>query len=133
MDSLAFEEGEIEQHLQTVSAADGFRLFDFVDGEDAIGTGLGFGPVEHDLVIDGVNVGKARVDGQYAVVPVRLYQNRPLVGAVGQFGQLPLVAQAEEPPAPVVAPPAPKPVAKPAARPRPAAKPSSAKAAAAAL
>lgn len=90
-------------------------------------------PGEHDLVIDGVNVGKARVDGQYAVVPVRLYQNRPLVGAVGQFGQLPLVAQAEEPPAPVVAPPAPKPVAKPAARPRPAAKPSSAKAAAAAL
>jgi hypothetical protein len=71
------------------------------------------------------------VDGQYAVVPLRLYEGRPLAGAVGQFGQLPLVEAVATPAvAPVAKPVAVKPPAKPARKPRPT---TSAKAAAAAL
>lgn len=66
-------------------------------------------PGEHELSIDGVSVGKVQVDGQYAVVPLRLYGNRPLLGAVGQFGKLPAVdaVPVVEQVAPAVAPAAP--------------------------
>ncbi len=88
-------------------------------------------PGEHDISLHGVSFGKARVDGQYAVVPLRLYEGRPLAGAVGQFGQLPLVEAVATPAvAPAAKPVAVKPAAKPARKPRPT---TSAKAAAAAL
>jgi hypothetical protein len=79
-------------------------------------------PGEHDITIDGVGMGKVRVDGQYAVVPLRLYESRPLLGAVGHFGQLPAV-DAVPTPEPRVVPaalPAKPPRVRPAARkPRP--------------
>lgn len=94
-------------------------------------------PGEHDITIDGVGMGKVRVDGQYAVVPLRLYESRPLLGAVGQFGQLPAV-DAVPTPEPSVMPAAlpAKPRVRPAARkprPVPAAKTLNAKPAATAL
>lgn len=97
-------------------------------------------PGEHDIKLHGVSFGKARVDGQYAVVPLRLYNGRPLAGAVGQFGQLPaqevVAVPTSEPPAakPVTAQAADQPARKPVRKPRVVspAKPSVAKAAAAA-
>ncbi len=68
-------------------------------------------PGEHEITLHGVSFGKARVDGQYAVVPLRLYEGRPLAGAVGRFGDLPLTEAVAQP---AVAPA--KPAAKPAAR-----------------
>jgi hypothetical protein len=44
-----------------------------------------------------------KVDGQYALVPLRLYENRVLIGDVATMGQLAAVAAAPEPaPAPVL-------------------------------
>jgi len=62
---------------------------------------------EHKVVINGrdfnVNV---TVGGQYALVPLRLYNQNVVVGDVGNFGQLathPVVAAAEAKPAPAAA------------------------------
>jgi hypothetical protein len=63
-------------------------------------------PGEHSVVVDGrdYNV-KINVDGQYALVPLRFYENSALQGDVGSFGKLPVVAVAPPPePAPVAAP-----------------------------
>lgn len=71
-------------------------------------------PGEHVITIGGRSFGAVRIDGQYAVVPLRMYQNLNLTGEVGILGQLPLQAQAEpslaaNPAAtPVAAQPAPK-------------------------
>lgn len=69
-------------------------------------------PGEHDVSVGGRSFGKTKIDGQYAIVPLRLYESQQLTSAVGTFGQLPLVAQAV---APEVAP-APAAVAKPVRR-----------------
>jgi len=78
-------------------------------------------PGEHSVLIDGrdINV-KIAVDGQYALVPLRLYENTVLQGDIGMFGKLPAVAVAappEPPPAAAstvkVVKPAPKAPAKP--------------------
>ena len=62
---------------------------------------------EHKVVINGrdfnVNV---TVGGQYALVPLRLYNQNVVVGDVGNFGQLatqPVVAAADAKPAPAAA------------------------------
>ena len=69
---------------------------------------------EHKVIINGrdfnINV---KVNGQYALVPLRLYDQNVIVGAVGNFGKLvaqPVVAKAEVPVEPV-APAAATPVA----------------------
>ncbi len=68
-------------------------------------------PGEHRLTIDGRPVDTpVKIDGQYALVPVRLYHNVALAGDVATAGRLPDAP----PPAPVVAEPAPVPVAAPA-------------------
>lgn len=46
-------------------------------------------PGEHQITIGGVDFGKITVDGQYALVPLRLYEALPLVGDIGAFGKLP--------------------------------------------
>ncbi|MDU7590112.1 MAG: hypothetical protein E7K47_22540, partial [Acidovorax sp.] len=75
-------------------------------------------PGEHQLTIDGRPLeGTVTIDGQYALVPLRFYGDRVLVGQVSVMGKLP--------PAPAAAPapaagPTPAPAAKPAPRKRPA-------------
>ncbi|GAA4430422.1 hypothetical protein [Acidovorax lacteus] len=82
-------------------------------------------PGEHVVSINGRPIeGAIKIDGQYALVPLRLYENRVLVGDVASLGQLAAVA-VTPPPEPVVAPAAPQP-AKAAVRPRPPAKPATA-------
>ncbi|MFN3377086.1 MAG: COG3014 family protein [Burkholderiaceae bacterium] len=82
-------------------------------------------PGEHVVSIDGRPIeGAIKIDGQYALVPLRLYENRVLVGDVASLGELASVA-VTPPPEPVAAPAAPQPV-KAAARPRPPAKPATA-------
>lgn len=82
-------------------------------------------PGEHVVSINGRPIeGAIKIDGQYALVPLRLYENRVLVGDVASLGQLAAVAVAPQP-EPVVAPAAPQPV-RPVARPRPPAKPAAA-------
>ena len=93
-------------------------------------------PGEHTISINGRPLSQPiQVEGQYALVPLRIYHNSVLTGKVASVGQLPVVAAAEPPrPAVVeaVAPAkkttpvrparAPRPVAKPAiAAPKPAA------------
>ncbi len=70
-------------------------------------------PGEHRLTIDGKQAGTIKIDGQYAVVPMRVYATNVLVGDVARFGslaatQMPAAAAAD--PAPATAP------SKPAAR-----------------
>lgn len=81
-------------------------------------------PGEHRLSVEGRDVGAVKIDGQYAVVPLRVYANKVLVGDVASFGslnaiQMPAAAAAPEP-APASAKPAAsarpaKPGSKPAA------------------
>jgi hypothetical protein len=49
-------------------------------------------PGEHTVTINGRNV-VVSVDGQYALVPLRLYESSVLTGDVGKFGTLPVVAE----------------------------------------
>lgn len=71
-------------------------------------------PGEHKVVVDGRDYNVTiQVDGQYALVPLRFYENSALQGDVGMFGKLPAVAPAPEPVAPSAAV---KPVAKPTAK-----------------
>ena len=60
-------------------------------------------PGEHKISVDGRDFGTVKIDGQYAVVPLRFYESVALVGEVGSLGKLP----AQEPPPP---PPAAEPV-----------------------
>lgn len=56
-------------------------------------------PGEHKVSVDGRDFGTVKIDGQYAVVPLRLYESVALVGEVGMLGKLP----EQEPPPPVEA------------------------------
>ena len=64
-------------------------------------------PGEHVVSINGRALdAPVKVDGQYALVPLRLYENRVLIGDVATMGQLAAVAAAPAPEAkPVVAAP----------------------------
>lgn len=73
-------------------------------------------PGEHRVSINGQPVGEpVQVDGQYLVLPLRLYENQVITGQVASFGQLPAVAAAPAPATPAVQPAA-KPSTRPAAR-----------------
>jgi hypothetical protein len=58
-------------------------------------------PGEHKVSVDGRDFGTVKIDGQYAVVPLRVYETVALVGEVGILGKLP----DQEPPPPKVEPP----------------------------
>jgi len=45
-------------------------------------------PGEHDINLNGQGVGKVKISGQYAVVPVRLYRSVRWIGDVGTVGKL---------------------------------------------
>ena len=92
---------------------------------------------EHQITINGRAIGApVKVDGQYAVVPLRVYENQILVGEISSFGTLPQMAEATPSPVvaeqlPAVAKPVPLAVTKPAGKPvRPAAAATPAKSAA---
>ncbi|WP_265706820.1 COG3014 family protein [Verminephrobacter aporrectodeae] len=71
-------------------------------------------PGEHRVSIDGRELPTPiKIDGQYALVPLRMYENSVLIGDVATLGQLPTAAlAATPPPAPVAAvPTAPPPAA----------------------
>jgi hypothetical protein len=80
-------------------------------------------PGEHTIMVAGRSFGPIKIEGQYALVPLRLYESLNLTGAVALLGQLPEIAQVPQAPqlpvpdtAPVVTKqkqaPAPKPVVK---------------------
>jgi hypothetical protein len=71
-------------------------------------------PGEHSISINGQNLNvKVQVDGQYALVPLRFYENSTLLGDIGKFGKLPTVAIAPPPePTPAKATTIVKPAAK---------------------
>lgn len=82
----------------------------------------GYLPVgDHQVVIDGRAVGApVKIDGQYTVVPMRIYDEQVIVGEVSKFGQLPQIAAVPTPPAAAPAATgaaAAKPVARPASKP----------------
>jgi hypothetical protein len=56
----------------------------------------GYLPVgEHQVQIDGRPLGApVRIEGQYAVVPLRIYEEQVIVGEISRFGQLPEIAAA---------------------------------------
>ena len=91
-------------------------------------------PGQHKLSIDGRELNTAlEIDGQYALVPLRFYGDRVIVGEVTRVGQL--AAQPQPAPAPQAAPVdigTPPPAPAKAAKPRPAARKPAAKPAAAA-
>jgi hypothetical protein len=78
-------------------------------------------PGKHAIRIDNRTLGlDIDVSGQYAIVPVRLYDQQVVLGQVGRFGTLqPPLPVVAPPPAPVVTAPPPSPVTKPAPRKKP--------------
>lgn len=55
-------------------------------------------PGEHRISINGRMLEEPiRIDGQYALVPLRIYHNSVITGKVASLGQLPAVAAAPEP------------------------------------
>ena len=66
-------------------------------------------PGEHTVSINGRQLRQPiKIDGQYALVPLRMYDNSVLIGDVAMLGQLPTVAAAPQPaPAAAAAPAAP--------------------------
>ena len=65
-------------------------------------------PGEHTVTINGRQLpAPINQDGQYALVPLRMYENSVLTGDVAMLGQLPAVAVAEPAPAATPAPAAP--------------------------
>ncbi|ABM56387.1 conserved hypothetical protein [Verminephrobacter eiseniae EF01-2] len=76
-------------------------------------------PGEHSIAIDGRELpARIRIDGQYALVPLRMYENSVLIGDVATLGQLPGAAPAVAAPAPpAAAAPAVAPVVVPAVAP----------------
>jgi len=77
---------------------------------------------EHKVVINGRDFNiKVKVNGQYALVPLRLYDQSVIAGDVGNFGRLvaqPPVAKVEAVPEAVTPVAAPQPKAKPKAKPK---------------
>lgn len=74
-------------------------------------------PGEHTITVAGRSFGPIKIEGQYALVPLRLYENLNLTGAVASLGQLPEVAQAPPPaPSPVESKPVQAPVTKTATK-----------------
>jgi hypothetical protein len=65
----------------------------------------GYLPVgEHQVQINGRPLGApVSIEGQYTVVPLRIYEEQVIVGEISKFGQLPEIAAA---PAPALPPPA---------------------------
>jgi hypothetical protein len=65
-------------------------------------------PGSHQLSINGRALPEpVQIDGQYALVPMRLYHNSVLMGKVASIGALPAVAAPAAAPAPAATPPAP--------------------------
>ena len=94
------------------------RLWRMLPGRVYVARGY-LPPGEHTVNINGrdLNV-KINVDGQYALVPLRFYENTTLAGDVGMFGRLPTLAGAPTPdPVPVKAVVTTKPAAKTPAKP----------------
>jgi hypothetical protein len=81
------------------------RMWRMLPGRVYVGRGY-LPPGEHKVVINGRDFGSVKVDGQYALVPLRLYENTVVAGDVGVLGNLAAVAAA-----PVVAAVATPPVA----------------------
>lgn len=55
-------------------------------------------PGTHRIAIDGRELQESLViDGQYAIVPIRVYSNSIAMGDIARFGELPLVDSAPEP------------------------------------
>ena len=55
-------------------------------------------PGEHTITINGRQLPQPiKIDGQYALVPLRMYENSVLTGDVAMLGQLPTVAAAPQP------------------------------------
>ena len=55
-------------------------------------------PGEHRISINGRMLEEPiRIDGQYALVPLRIYHNGVITGKVASLGQLPAMAAAPEP------------------------------------
>ena len=101
------------------------RLWRMLPGRVYVARGY-LPPGEHRITINGRELEQpVKIDGQYALVPLRFYQRSVLTGDVATVGQL--VAVADKPAAaePVAAPAATKPARRerPARAPRPAAKP----------
>lgn len=100
----------------------------------------GYLPVgEHQVQINGRPVGApVRIDGQYTVVPLRIYEDQVIAGEISKFGQLPEITAAPPPATPTPAATAAKAAAKrpaaaaTAAKPTASTKPAPAPAAAAA-
>jgi hypothetical protein len=63
-------------------------------------------PGDHTVTVNGRQLPvPIKIDGQYALVPLRMYENSVLTGDVAMLGQLPAVAVAQPAPAaPVVEP-----------------------------
>lgn len=76
---------------------------------------------EHQISINGQGAATSvKIQGQYALVPLRIYNQSVLAGNVGQFGQLAALAPAAVKPPPAVTtvkPPAASPTKKPARKP----------------
>ena len=101
------------------------RLWRMLPGRVYVARGY-LPPGEHRITINGRELEQpVKIDGQYALVPLRFYHRSVLTGDVATVGQL--VAVADKPAAaePVAAPAATKPARRerPARAPRPAAKP----------
>jgi hypothetical protein len=69
------------------------RMWRMLPGRVYVGRGY-LPPGEHKVVIDGRDFGSVKVDGQYALVPLRLYENSVVAGDVGVLGNLAAVAAA---------------------------------------
>jgi uncharacterized protein len=63
------------------------RMWRMLPGRVYVGRGY-LPPGEHKMVVNGRDFGTVKVDGQYALVPLRLYESTVVAGDVGVMGQL---------------------------------------------
>jgi hypothetical protein len=63
------------------------RMWRMLPGRVYVGRGY-LPPGEHKMIVNGRDFGTVKVDGQYALVPLRLYENTVVAGDVGVFGKL---------------------------------------------
>jgi hypothetical protein len=63
------------------------RMWRMLPGRVYVGRGY-LPPGEHKMLVNGRDFGTVKVDGQYALVPLRLYENTVVAGDVGVFGKL---------------------------------------------
>lgn len=63
------------------------RMWRMLPGRVYVGRGY-LPPGEHKVVINGRDFGSVKVDGQYALVPLRLYESTIVAGDVGVLGNL---------------------------------------------